>query len=324
MSSESEEECCNSGCNNCVLDIRPRGLLTPRKTNLANGINLFNGTYRNYKITRINELTANVLKIKFEFIADKTDIVGNVFIHLIPTHHLMLRIKSDNSINEITPKHDKEMIENYVSRPYTPFQYIQDEFSFEILVKLIPNGVMSNYMEKIKIGDITEWKGAYGNFNWSAIAPNLPNKSLICVSQGVAIAPIFHLASSILENENDETRINFIGCYRRMDDILLRNELNKCRQYWNFKSSVYLSQERCTECKTKRTINCSCIKSKLFYGETVCNYRLDVQELLDFYDSLSSSNIITLVCGTDSLFKIVQDAIERNDVKLKEYFFRIE
>lgn len=324
--SESEEECCNSGCNNCILDIRQQKLVAQKKVDISERSNLFDSTYRKFKIAEIDQLTENVLHIKFEYFNDNTNENNNFAIFMIPTHHLMLRMKlKENDIRHIE-KHDKEMIENYISRPYTPFKCDEIGLTFEILVKLIPNGLMSKYIAELRFGDITEWKGAYGNFNWPTIKrDDNSNIHLVCISQGVAFAPLFNLISSILENDEDETRISFFICFQNLDNALFRKEINNCKQYWNFQSKIYLSQENCKECELKRITNCNCIKSKLFYGEAICNYRLNSEELENIYSNIKSPNIYTVVCGTDSLVALVKDTITQiNHNKLKETYFRIE
>lgn len=314
---EVEEECCNSGCNNCILDVRQRQQSEKLKRVSGARANLFDGTYRQFKVTKIDKLTPNTLRMEFKFYNDNGTDETKVTLALIPTQHLMLRVPATSAEVRDINRHDTTMDEDFVSRPYTPLGCDPDELSFEILVKLLPNGIMSKRIAELRAGDLTEWKGVYGQFAWACTDSDA---HLICISQGVAVAPLFNLVTSILENEADETRIRFIVCYRNLDESLLRKELSAARQFWNFSATIYLSQESCPQCESKRTTNCSCVRSRLSYGETVCNYRLDQEELEVLYAGMKPAKVFTVFCGTDELEKLVEGSI---DIKEKDNYFRI-
>lgn len=291
--------CCNSGCNNCVLDTHEQQHNVNLRSVKDSKYNLFDGNYRQFKVILIEKCTENVNKIRFEITSEDYN-EDEYTIQVPPTFHLFIRTTTD-TIN--TSKNDKNTKENYISRPYTPIRI--EDFSFDILVKFEINGKMSNYLESLKIGDITEWKGSYGNFSWSP--KPFQYKYLVCISQGVAIAPMFSLISSILSNEEDETLIYLLVCFKDLENYLLRVELAEYRKYWNFQSIAYLSRFIHNEdCSNKRLKNCSCIRSQLRYDETVCPYRLNQNELQDFYNGLGSNLIFTLFCGTNDLEILVE------------------
>lgn len=297
---KSIEECCNSGCNNCVLD---RQQNASSKCAIEHSkINLFDRTYRVFKLISRQICTVNVHKFRFKIVSSGID-EEKYTIDVPPTCHLFIRIPSDTAN---TNKNDENTKENYISRPYTPITVDDNQLSFDILVKFEQNGRMSSYFEQLKIGDISEWKGYYGDFMWSANPTQ--HKYLVCICQGVAIAPIYTLVSSILSDEKDETLIYLLVCFKDLDNYLLRNELAEFRKFWNFHAIVYLSQfnhynEQCTE---KRTKNCLCLKPFLRYDETICPYRLNQNELKRFYSERGSNLIFTLFCGTNSLENLVK------------------
>lgn len=318
---DDEEECCNSGCNNCILDVRQKQLtLAHQQQQRGTSItNIFDDSYHRFRLIAITECTGNVRRLKFRFERDTDGSKGILFVP--PTHHLMLRAPA-KIITEasVAAKHDKETVGNFISRPYTPISCSSEDDSFEILVKFEPFGVMSAYLRDLRINDITEWKGVYGDFYWQ---PNpLRHKFLVCICQGVAIAPHFNLISSILADDSDETIVHLLACYRHLDHYLLRTELAAARSFWNFQSRIYLSQENCDECRANRVVNCACIRSRLKFGETVCNYRLDGTELKDFYGRLQSNAVLILFCGTNALAKLVEDSI--NELEINGNYYRIE
>lgn len=304
---EEPEECCNSGCNNCVLDVRRWREEQQSKSAKNSRVNLFDGTYRYFQVKSIEKLTENNYRFRFKFRGSNGLLNGNYTIRLPPTHHLFLRAPSE-MVND--SKHDKSMKENYISRPYTPIELDGDQLTFDVLVKLEMNGKMSKYLQSLTINCDTEWKGCYGDFIWS---PNPAKfKYLVCICQGVAIAPMYALIKSILSNENDETIVHLLACFKNLENCLLRDDLVECRKFWNFKSTVYLSQP----------ISGSCSKQSLRFDEDIRNNRLTVEELKTVYIERGTTSIFTLFCGTKKLENLVETVLkELNDQCIKENYF---
>lgn len=314
---EDREECCNSGCNNCVLDQQVK----QRQQPVIDRTNVFDGTYRTFQLIDSIKCSENVKKFRFSYVPNgQNDETTKYTLHVPPTMHLFIRITS--SIANAN-KHDKNTEENYVSRPYTPIAHDADQLTFDILVKIERHGQLSSHFNTMSLGDLSEWKGCYGNFVWQ---PKLSNKYLICICQGVAIAPMFSLISSILSNEADESIIYLVVCFENLANHLLRNELNEFRKFWNFNSIIYLSREpRCNECNQQNVENCQCLKQRLLFKEIVRNYRLDANELQRFYSNLKSNAVTTLFCGTDCLKNIVKTFIDHvDDDSVKQNFICFE
>lgn len=307
MIQEPEEECCNSGCNSCVLDVRRRREQQQSKLVKNSNVNLFDGTYRCFQVQSIDILTENVHRFRFRFDGSNELLKGNYTLRLPPTHHLFLRAPTE-LVNE--SKHDKSTKENYISRPYTPIELDGDQLTFDVLVKFEVNGKMSKYLQSLTINGATEWKGCYGDFVWS---PNpVKFKYLVCICQGVAIAPLYALIKSMLANENDETIVHLLACFKNHEHCLLRDELVECRRFWNFKSTVFLSQP----------FSGSCSKQCLRFDEDIRHSRLTVEELKRFYIERRTSSIFTLFCGTKKLENLVKTVLDELDDKCtKENYF---
>lgn len=314
------EDCCNSGCNNCILDTHQKSLL--RNSDLTSKLNLIDSQYKQFKVIEIQQCTSNVNRYKFEFFNQEQINLDNFVLNVPSTYHLILRAPtSDDYIRKSGVKHDKSTIDEYISRPYTPILVDSNNLTFDILVKFESNGMMSQYLRQLKIGELTEWKGVYGAFQWN---PKPTTKHLICISQGVAIAPMFNLISSILSNELDETLVHLFACFQNVDNILLRSELCLLQLFWNFKVRIYLSQQNCDLCKNEKTINCICIKDKLRFNESIYNYRLDENKLIDFYKGLNTDQHFTLVCANNLLENSVKSSLEKLNKNDKNCYFRIE
>lgn len=299
---DEEEQCCGSGCNNCVLD-KLTTTIKPKYIDIESKSNIFSKYYTKFSVQNIYRHSDTIYEFTFTYANTDGNDLTNFTINIPPGHHLFLR--SPYIYNEETSskrsKHDQNTIEEYISRPYTPIAINHNEFQFCILVKFEPNGQMSKYLKTLTIGNLTEWKGIYGAFNWQT---SNQYKHLVCIYQGIAVTPIYSVISSIFANDFDETRITVLGCCKNIENILMRKKLYELHQHWNCNSiKYYLSQQKCA-CKTRHT-NCPCIKNQLWYNEMVCAYRLDdYQELSKAF--IDKNQTYTIVCGTNKFTKLIQ------------------
>lgn len=317
-------ECCNSGCNNCVLDVRQKQLekFANRHQVASDRVNVLSDQYATFQVISIVKCSSIVQRYRFKFVYECDAKASQVYELVVPTtFHLFLRapVTADSVVSD---KYDKDTVEHYISRPYTPVCFNSNDLTFDIIVKYESNGLMSKYLSDLQANDITEWKGCYGSFVWT---PN-HTKYLVCICQGVAIAPICSLVSSILSDENEDTVVILLACFRDIQHILLRDELCDFRQYWNFQSTVYLSNENtCKLCDSQKTANCACLKSKRRFNETICNFRLDYHELANVYRKLNTNSVHTVFCGTKTLENVIENCFDEiGDDKISEHYFKFE
>lgn len=312
MSETDEIKCCGSGCNNCILDDRKSSQTINPLESIKRNILSFDGRkYITFRLQQKRQCTENVWRFKYVY-TNANDLLHNSMELTIPPGcHLMIRAAIiDDDTSSRTDRHDKTTVGNFVSRPYTPIHVDGCNGSFEILVKFEPNGLMSQYLQTTSIGDVVEVKGPYGDFCWT---PNIA-KHLICVSQGVGIAPLFAIVSNILSNEDDETWIDFLACFRSINDILLRDELHDFREYWNFQSSIYLAKETACVCEA-RISNCGCIKSKTKYNEILSTFRLDENQLAELFIRKPIENCIVMICGTGQFISSIKMSLKKLHIK---------
>lgn len=286
-----EETCCGNGCNNCVLD---------RKSSAKNGDskdNVFEHRYQWFTVTDIRRETSSVFVLEFQFPS-----LEEKCLHIPPGAHLMLRLPWDcvrEDTNEVfadceslnlnhtrnnRPSNDPDTKEDYVSRPYTPFNYSPDTLKFSILFRY-EGGAMSQRLVKLKVGDSVEWKGFYGDFKYTR---NMA-KNLICISQGVAIATMTSVIHRILADEEDETRIHLISCFRDFPDILLKHTLRDFLNYWNFKLSLYLPYHSHS---AEANSSCKCKETRKLYNEEIYFEKIQGESLK------SGSEALYLISGS--------------------------
>ena len=147
------------------------------------------------------------------------------------------------------------------SKPYTPISWTQR--SIKLLIKLYPNGLASSYFRKSNIGDELFLRGPYGEFQYQrnrSLKLFLENlfinlqydiiqkssysyKKIIILSIGSGIAATYPLVNSIIQDELEDTKINMIAGFRSFKHVPLIKELRLLADYWNFKCTLYFSQE---------------------------------------------------------------------------------
>ncbi|CAO3656551.1 unnamed protein product [Mucor hiemalis] len=110
-----------------------------------------------------------------------------------------------------------------VSRSYTPTSSDEDKGFFELVVKTYPDGALSQYLHKMKIGDKIGVRGPKGAFIYT---PNMA-KEIGMVAGGTGITPMLQIIRAILRNPKDKTKIKLIFGNVTKNDILLEKELEE-------------------------------------------------------------------------------------------------
>ncbi|XP_072505652.1 NADH-cytochrome b5 reductase-like isoform X4 [Notamacropus eugenii] len=100
-------------------------------------------------------------------------------------------------------------------------------------------GLMSQYVKAWKVGDTAFWRGPFGGF------PYRPNQygELLMLAAGTGLAPMLPILKEITDNEEDETFITLVGCFKTFESIYLKPFLQDQARYWNVRTFFVLSQE---------------------------------------------------------------------------------
>ncbi|EEC08811.1 conserved hypothetical protein [Ixodes scapularis] len=125
-----------------------------------------------------------------------------------------------------------------ITRQYTPISPSSQRGTFEVLIKIYPNGKMSKYIDSLTEGSLVEWRGPFGELNYK---PN-SHKQLILLAAGTGIAPMIQILRHITDNEDDETLVRLLFGVARYDEIYLKKELDDLRNFWNVSILYCLSQ----------------------------------------------------------------------------------
>lgn len=274
----TKEDCCNSGCNPCIFDVFDKQLKLYEE--YQQGDNSYDVT--DYGISQ--------LEYKVFYLLDVLQISG--------THKILFFQKSKHDqCPKVWWRPGDHFLIKYTSadnvsctRAYTPIKLQEQgehakECDFFIAVKRYTNGLVSNYLFNLTIGQETLWRGPYGSYN---MQPDKFNR-IIMIAQGTGVAPFMSIIQSILSNEEENTRMVLCYCCKDITEILFRYELYEFNSYWNFRYKIYLSIAP----------DESFLRS-MKYNEPVMNNKFTISEL----DSLKPHpNDQYLLCGSEQFMK---------------------
>ncbi|GJP75886.1 hypothetical protein CLOP_g6291, partial [Closterium sp. NIES-67] len=126
-----------------------------------------------------------------------------------------------------------------VIRPYTPITPPDVTGHFDLLVKVYPDGKMSQHMFSLKPGDALEMKGPIPKLPYQ---PNM-KRSIGMVAGGSGITPMLQVIDAILSNPADHTQVSLVFANTSPSDILLADQLRAlAASHPNFK--VYFMVDR--------------------------------------------------------------------------------
>jgi len=128
----------------------------------------------------------------------------------------------------------------YRRSPYCILTPPNDDGRFELLVRVVADGPMSQYLAGLRPGDEVRFRGPSGR----SMAYGDPDgrRDVVMVATGVGVGPFLSLASYLLAGGFDR-RVRLFWGLRLVEDICLTDELEALEaRYPNFHYDVSLSQ----------------------------------------------------------------------------------
>ncbi|XP_055498219.1 NADH-cytochrome b5 reductase-like isoform X1 [Leucoraja erinacea] len=289
-------QCCGSGCQPCVFDIYERELGQWKRAK-ANGdktlLSKNNESNQNdsqlivpekwsaFEIVCVEQQAADAYLYRFQ-------LPSGCRLGLTVGQHIVARgIVSDLE----------------VQRAYTPVSPVDAEGYFEVLIKIYEDGFMSRFVKTWKEGNTVCWRGPFGN------CPYKPNQyeQLLLFASGTGIAPMVSLIQYIVANEEDETFITLVGCFRTFQDIYMKPRLQELAAYWNVKTLFVLSQEQ------DLTHLLWSYREKTYLGRINCDM------VKNFVNSCRRKPFI-MVCGSITFSKDVLNYLNQLGLPEDDYF----
>ena len=121
--------------------------------------------------------------------------------------------------------------------PYCIVSAPNDERTFRLLVRLVPEGPLSQYLGDLGIGDVIRFRGPVGR----SMIPKEEGTELVLLATGVGVGPFLSLAEHLFSQGFDRPIRLFWGL-RLQEDICLTEELEALARNPLFSYEISLSQ----------------------------------------------------------------------------------
>jgi len=164
----------------------------------------------------------SLLEVKVEAIRSETWNSLIVTFELPPDRALNVPVSSAILAN--APGYDPDDGSD-VLRPYNPISDYSLLGSFDLLVKVYPEGVVSKYLGSLKVGDsvafkqtkaqVKKWRYPFGK------------ASITMVAGGTGIAPMMQALHPLLKTPGDTTHVTLLYGNNSPKDIMLKRELDQ-------------------------------------------------------------------------------------------------
>ncbi|KAH0845530.1 NADH-cytochrome b5 reductase 2 [Fonsecaea pedrosoi] len=176
--------------------------------------------------------------------------------------------------------------EKPVIRPYTPINDEDVKGYLELLVKVYPNGPMSEHLFSMKPGETLSFKGPIPKYPW---APN-KHEHITLIAGGTGITPMYQLIRTIFKNPEDKTKVSLIFGNIKEEDILLKQELSQLENEFPQRFRCFYTLDNPPESWP--------------YGKGFITKDL----LKEVIPDPKSQNIKIFVCGPPGLYKAISGA----------------
>lgn len=106
-------------------------------------------------------------------------------------------------------------------RPYTPTTDDDTPGHVDFVIKVYPEGKMSQHLDKMEVGQTMLFKGPKGRYQYQQGSL----RAIGMLAGGTGVTPMYQVASAILKNPADKTQITLLFANVSADDILIEEEL---------------------------------------------------------------------------------------------------
>jgi len=146
---------------------------------------------------------------------------------LLPTgHHVSIRVPFDHiPVEKRTKTEDGNGKDLY--RAYTPI-YQGEDGSMELLIKVYPGGICTQYLWSLSVGSSIELRGPTGEFDFDPIYSSHKNSTWLMLGGGTGITPMYQVLVPLVQKMvSDDTngRIIVVMASRNEAEVLMREQL---------------------------------------------------------------------------------------------------
>jgi len=186
-------------------------------------------------------------------------------------------------------------------RPYTPTRFSPSEC--ELMIRVYPDGKMTQYMHKMKVGDYIEMRGPTGFKRYGHKGPGVMSKLLkskehhqegiehiMMFAGGTGITPMLQICNHIIQDEKDNTKASLLVANSTPEDVMLYDELLKLESRSGGHIRVFFTVSRPSEDWKHR------------------RGRVDEKMIKDLFP-VPSSKVAVAVCGPSGFEKAVVERL---------------
>lgn len=237
----SESDCCGTGCVPCVLDVYDEeySRWKRRQNNVGDQLRrdlLSIVKYRPYEIISVQQLSNDVYMYTFAATPQADGYLPITF-----TQHVYIQLDE-------------------VTRPYTPVS-LSTKCSFDVIIKIYPNGQFTQKLLKMKINDKVYVRGPVGGIEYKGY------DSIIMFCGGTGLAAFLGLINSILDNDKCDILLQLHYSCKTVENILMRKTLDTFSAYWNCAVYIYLTREQnWSDCSKSFWFNENITKGRITHG----------------------------------------------------------
>ncbi|KAI9682906.1 MAG: NADH-cytochrome b5 reductase [Trizodia sp. TS-e1964] len=216
------------------------------------------------KLGSVEVVNHNTKKLRFE-LPEQDDVSG-------------LKVASAILTKKKGPQDEKPVI-----RPYTPINDEDQRGYLDLLVKVYPNGPMSEHLHSMNPGQRLSFKGPIPKYPLEANKHN----HVALIAGGTGITPMWQIIRAIFNNPEDKTKVTLVFGNVTEQDILLKKELNELENTYpqRFRAFYVLDKPPPEWTQNKGHINKELLKTVL--------------------PEPKSENIKVFVCGPPGFYKAI-------------------
>lgn len=177
-----------------------------------------------------------------------------------------------------------------VIRPYTPISRPNTIGEIEFLIKKYPQGNMSKHVHELKKGDSIEIKGPIPKYPYEANK----FKNLVLLAGGTGLTPMVQMIEEVLFNPKDNTKITFLFANVSVDDILLKQDLDKLAQKYPEKLKIHYIVDKIEKNQAKE-----------WKGEVGYITGDMLKKLIPIPTKKDDESLLVMVCGPPGFMKLI-------------------
>lgn len=274
----SESDCCGSGCVPCVMDVYDEEYARWKRrqnsnADVAHRRDLLSVIkHKPFEIEAIQQLSNDVYMYTFAATPLAEGLLPIAF-----TQHVYIRLDG-------------------VTRPYTPIS-LSDKCSFDVIIKVYPNGKFTKQLLEKKIKEIVFIRGPSGGIEYKDY------ESIVMFCGGTGIAAYLGLIRSILENEKCDVLLQLHYSCKTIKDILMRKTLTEFAAYWNCAVIIYLTREQ----------NWSQCSKSFWFNENIIEGRISQDTISEIKNKLTIKTL-WLICGNDEFNQYIYNCLKNNKI----------